>query len=360
MAAILILSDAERAAALEKGLGGHTLTIASSTHEAVAKIAHGTFDVLLAAPQAGLQAFLDDLHAQAIPLPTVLIWTSQDSPTDEYTHVDGYVTTETAPAQITLALKIREHLMLWQNKANAFEREVAELKSAQTELELLKNAIVKNVSHELKTPLMHVKAAVAMMREPNVDQEKLIEYATNATSRLEAIVKNITMLGDSLDINPGPVIVREAIEAARRNLYRTWESRDQTERIKTQLAPNLPPIFADRQGIITVLQLLIDNALKFSTKDVIVHAHLSHDDSQITIAVQDFGIGIAKDKIEGIFQSFFQIDGSSTRRFGGTGVGLSIVKLILDYHDSRVEVESEINQGSIFRFTLPAVRVESH
>ncbi len=359
MAAILILSEAERTASLEKSLSGHILTIASPTREVFAKIMHGAFDVILAAPQEGLQAFLDDLNAQAMSLPpTVLIWTSQDTPAHEYAHTDGYVTTETAPAQIALALKIREHLLQWQNKAKAFEREVAELRSAQTELELLKNAIVKNVSHELKTPLMHVKAAVAMMREPNVDQEKLIEYATNATSRLEAIVKNITMLGDSLDINPGPVIVREAIEAARRNLYRTWESRDQADRIKTQLPPNLPPIFADRQGIITVLQLLIDNALKFSTKDVIVHAHLSHDNAKITIAVQDFGIGIAKDKIDGIFQSFFQIDGSSTRRFGGTGVGLSIVKLILDYHNSYVEVESEINQGSIFRFTLPAMRVE--
>ncbi len=116
MAAILILSDAERAASLERVLGGHTLTIASLTHEAVAKIVNGAFDVVLAVPQAGLQAFLDDLHAQTIALPTVLIWTSQAPPTEEYAHVDGYVTTESAPSQITMALKIREHLMLWQIK----------------------------------------------------------------------------------------------------------------------------------------------------------------------------------------------------------------------------------------------------
>ncbi len=362
MAAILILSDAEQAAPLTAHLNGHELTFAKPTQDTAAQIISGVFALVLATPQEGLSVFFEHLSAQTSPhlCPPVLIWSETDSNIhSEYPQAFGYVSTMNAAAQVALALKMREQLLALQNKANAFEREVAELKSAQTELELLKNAIVKNVSHELKTPLMHVKAAVAMMREPNMDQDKLIEYATNATSRLEAIVKNITMLGDSLDINPGPVIVREAIEAARRNLYRTWESRDQTDRIKTQLAPNLPPTFADRQGLITVLQLLIDNALKFSTKDVIVHAHLNNDQSKIIISIQDFGIGIAKDKIDGIFQSFFQVDGSSTRRFGGTGVGLSIVKLILDCHNSHIEVESEVNQGSLFRFALSAVRVEA-
>lgn len=363
MAAILILSDAAQAAPLVERLSGHKITFAQPTPDAAVQLFSGAFEVVVAVPHENLIAFFDHImaHSQSHLCPPVLIWSQADTPlTDtQYPQALDTITTLNAAEQVRLVLKMREHLIALQNKANALEREVAELKSAQTELELLKNAIVKNVSHELKTPLMHVKAAVAMMREPNMDQEKLIEYATNATSRLEAIVKNITMLGDSLDINPGPVIVREAIEAARRNLYRTWESRDQTDRIKTQLAPNLPPTFADRQGLITVLQLLIDNALKFSTKDVIVHAHLNNDHSKIVIAVQDFGIGIARDKIDGIFQSFFQVDGSSTRRFGGTGVGLSIVKLILDYHNSHIEVESEVNQGSLFRFVLPAIRVEA-
>lgn len=255
---------------------------------------------------------------------------------------------------------------LWAQQAelkarqSEYETELIELRArterrTETEIDVLKNAIVKNVSHELKTPLLHVKSAVALLSEGGGDTRKLIEYASSATTRLETIVKNITMLGDSLEINPGPVIVREAIDAARRSLRRTWESRDHTERIKVTLAPELPPVLADKQGLITVLQLLIDNALKFSEKDVLVDARLDSERSQIVISVQDYGIGIADDKLGGIFDPFVQLDGSSTRRFGGTGIGLAIVKLILDYHKSIIHVKSELGAGSIFTFSLPAV-----
>lgn len=362
MAAILILANPDDAVSLTSELHGHALTFAPPSDDSMTQAASGQFDIVIAPDEQNGHHFLQQIHSAAsvAQRPFMLLWQKdQTAASSDLAFVQGCITPATAAAQVQTCLKLRDEISALYTRAQAYEHEISTLKSAQTELELLKNAIVKNVSHELKTPLMHVKAAVAMMREPSADQEKLIEYATNATSRLEAIVKNITMLGDSLDINPGPVIVREAIEAARRNLYRTWESRDQTDRIKSDLGTALPPAYADRQGLITVLQLLIDNALKFSTKEVHVHAHLSTDESRIVVSVQDYGIGIARDKINGIFQSFFQVDGSSTRRFGGTGVGLSIVKLILDYHDSHIEVESEVNQGSTFRFTLPIVKVDA-
>ena len=76
---------------------------------------------------------------------------------------------------------------------------------------------------------------------------------------------------------------------------------------------------------------------------------------QVQISVRDFGIGIAKDQLEAIFESFYQIDSSSTRRYGGTGVGLAIVQLILDRHQSQIMVDSEVGKGSTFWFKLSAV-----
>jgi len=223
------------------------------------------------------------------------------------------------------------------------------------QIEILKEAIVRNVSHELKTPLLHVKSAVSLMGEDMGKDNKLIRYAENATARLEALVTNITMFGSSFDLNLGPVIVRDAVEYAHRNLYRIWESKDQAKRIKLFVDEGLPPVTADRQGLSTILQLLLDNALKFSSAEIEVHAHLIEDEDEIEISVRDYGIGIASDNIQTIFESFYQIDHSSTRRYGGTGVGLALVKLLIENHRSEIKVESEPNKGSTFSFRLPII-----
>lgn len=228
----------------------------------------------------------------------------------------------------------------------------------ETEVELLKNAIVRNVSHELKTPLLHVKSAVALLKEGDNDESRhaeLVEYASSATSRLENIVSNITMLSYSLNVNPGPILLRDVVEAALRNLRRAWESRDHTERIHIEIPALLPPISADKQALITVMQLLIDNALKFSTKEVEVRACPNTDNSQVEVSVQDYGIGIAQERLAEIFEPFIQLDRESTRKVGGTGIGLSLVRLILEYHNATIHVDSRLERGSTFSFSLPIV-----
>jgi signal transduction histidine kinase len=126
------------------------------------------------------------------------------------------------------------------------------------------------------------------------------------------------------------------------------------ERITMKLEANLPAVQADKQGISTVLQLLMDNALKFS-KDI-VEVTAVHVDDQVRVAVVDHGIGIAKDQLGLIFDSFYQVEHSSTRRYGGTGVGLAIAKLILDHHGSQIMVDTEVGKGSTFSFLLPIAR----
>jgi signal transduction histidine kinase len=112
-------------------------------------------------------------------------------------------------------------------------------------------------------------------------------------------------------------------------------------------------VLADKRGIGTVLQLLIDNALKFSRDEIRVGAQLEGD--RVRLYVTDQGIGIPRQKQRQVFSLFFQGDLSSTRRYGGAGVGLSLAKLILDRHQSSIEVESELGKGSIFSFTLSVV-----
>lgn len=259
--------------------------------------------------------------------------------------------------QQILQFKQQQTELHWQSqqRIDELEKQLSDEKQHSTQIEILKEAIVRNVSHELKTPLLHVKSAVSLMGEDMGKENKLIRYAENATARLEALVTNITMFGSSLDLNLGPVIVRESVEYAHRNLHRIWESKDQAQRIRLYVDEDLPLVRADRQGLTTILQLLLDNALKFSTEEIEVHAHLINN--EIEISVTDYGIGIAPKDIQTIFDSFYQIDYSSTRRYGGAGVGLALVKLLIEKHRSEIKVQSEPNQGSTFSFRLPVISI---
>jgi signal transduction histidine kinase len=121
----------------------------------------------------------------------------------------------------TIALQNQLYNLL--QKAESLESQLNAQRRSNSEVEILKNAIVRNVSHELKTPLLQVKSAVSLIAEDG-GEPKLIQYATNATARLETLVKHITMLGTSLDIKSlGPVIPRDAVEYALRNLRRIWQ-----------------------------------------------------------------------------------------------------------------------------------------
>lgn len=253
------------------------------------------------------------------------------------------------------SLKLMDSNRALMSQIEALKQELKRHQRSSGEMEILKNAIVQNVSHELKTPLLQVKSAVALLAE-DIEDSRLIQYATEATARLETIVRNITMLGSSFDIHIGLVIVRDAVEYARRNLGRVWLHRNEAARIKIELEDNLPPVRADKQGLSTVLQLLMDNALKFSEKEIYVQAKQEGD--YVTISVRDYGIGIAKEELDKIFESFYQVDNSSTRRFGGVGIGLALVKLILDHHGVEISVKSEVGKGSQFYFQLPSVKIQ--
>ncbi len=172
-----------------------------------------------------------------------------------------------------------------------------------------------------------------------------------ATTRLENVIQNVTQLAESLEIDLQPAQVSDSVAQAVRNLRRSWEYRDQVDRIEIDVPDKLAFVLADQQGIGTVLQLLLENALKFSKQNVKVTAQAT--DKGILVAVHDQGIGIASDQLDTIFDLFYQIDYTETRRFGGVGVGLTIVRLILEQHNTAIKVESTLKKGSIFSFTLP-------
>jgi signal transduction histidine kinase len=115
----------------------------------------------------------------------------------------------------------------------------------------------------------------------------------------------------------------------------------------------------DQEKIQWVVMELVDNAIKFTPPGGSVHIELTKDDNVLNFQVRDTGIGISAERLSEIFEPYHQLDGSSTRRYGGIGLGLALVKKIIEAHGSQVEVSSEVEKGTSIRFTLPLIGAES-
>ena len=110
---------------------------------------------------------------------------------------------------------------------------------------------------------------------------------------------------------------------------------------------------ADDDKLIQVFDNLIGNAIKFSPGGGVITVRVDDVEGCWRVAVQDNGIGIPEDKLERVFERFFQVDGSTTRRFGGTGLGLAIAREIVEDNEGRIWAESILGEGSTFYVTLP-------
>ena len=115
----------------------------------------------------------------------------------------------------------------------------------------------------------------------------------------------------------------------------------------------LPLVLGDPQRLSQVFDNLIGNAIKFSSSGGVVAVRLHAEDRVVRAEVSDQGIGIPADKLDRVWERFYQVDGATTRRFSGTGLGLAIVKKLVEAHGGQVGVHSVVNQGSTFYFTVP-------
>lgn len=247
---------------------------------------------------------------------------------------------------------------------NSLLEENNRLEAASRSAELLKREIITSVSHEFRTPLVQIKASVSMLADDvrsngSYPQPSLADMATQAVARLEGVVDTIRQLAQTHNISLGPVIVREAIELALRFLGRSWNSRGAARRIKTYVQADLPLVLADKRALARLLQLLLDNALKFSDEDslVVIRAECEPE-SCVRISVQDSGIGIHPDEHTRIFEAFYQVDASDTRRYDGTGNGLALAMLLARGMNTEIEVSSCMGEGSTFSFVLPVADLD--
>ena len=221
-------------------------------------------------------------------------------------------------------------------------------------LEEIKKQLVSNVSHELRTPLTAIKGYVEVLGDIVSSKEALdyIDIIKKHTERLINLANDLLLLDEIENVgisSKKPVDLRRSIE----NVVQIYRKRFLDKGIELKVdVQNEVSILGDEIKIEQMLINLIDNALKYTEKGHVT-VRLKKDEDYAIIEVEDTGIGISKEHIPRIFERFYVVDKSRSRKTGGTGLGLSIVRHIVRIHGGKIDVKSEPGMGTIFTIAFP-------
>ncbi len=240
--------------------------------------------------------------------------------------------------------------------------EVKEKNAALERANQLKSQFLANVTHELRTPLHSIISYGALILEGFVEgsltteQEEHIQFMVHRAEDLSHLVDDMLDLSkieaDRIEVKLEPLDLTPCLTEVINQLKPIANNKELYLRLEVEKA--LPLALADSHRLRQIVINLVSNALKFTEKGgvTIRCKHLKHSD-MLHISVNDTGIGISPAAIGYIFDAFRQADGSTTRRFGGTGLGLTIAKKLIELQEGEIAVESVVGEGSTFSFTLP-------
>jgi signal transduction histidine kinase len=232
------------------------------------------------------------------------------------------------------------------------QQTVAELR----ELNRLKDEFVAVASHEVRTPLTSIIGYAKTLQRP--------EFADDAPAR-EEFLRAIERQGARLSQLVENLLATSQIESEQRGATVEWfsfpELADEVvaglgpraHRVRVAVHADMPEVATNRQRIELILANLLDNALKFSPEHTLCELGAHVANGSLLFWVRDQGVGIAADQVDRVFERFYQIDSSITRRFGGVGLGLGLVKELVTSLGGTIEVTSEPGRGSTFTATVP-------
>ena len=218
---------------------------------------------------------------------------------------------------------------------------------------------IKMANHELKTPVTTIKGYVQLLKKMRGNSED--KFLVNSLNTIENQVNKLTLLiGDLLDISrmeSGKLPLNKREFSLLKLVTETIEdikASEQSHQINFELNHTADvEVYGDKDRITQVLNNLLTNAIKYSPNAGTVNVELFVEDECAVVSVEDFGIGMDQKELKRIFERFYRVSGDDEETFPGFGIGLFIVKDIMDRHDGKIWVESEKNKGSKFYFSLP-------
>ena len=225
----------------------------------------------------------------------------------------------------------------------------------------VKSDLIANVSHELRTPLGVIYGYTVLLDdgglgEVTAEQTQALRVMLKHEERLRFMVERLVDLRaiDTQHLHRQPLNLADWLNL----VVQPWHSQAQVTghllQVEIDLPAPSPDLYVDGELLKQVVDNLLDNAFKFSPPSTAVRITAKIDREMVLIAVQDFGIGLSADHLARVFEQFYQVDGSATRRYGGMGIGLALCREIVGAHGGRIWAESAgPGQGSTFWCALP-------
>jgi two-component system phosphate regulon sensor histidine kinase PhoR len=239
--------------------------------------------------------------------------------------------------------------------------DITELK----ELDQMKTDLMSMVTHEIRTPLATVRGFAQILLKGGIPTEKTKEFLNIINRQSNRLVNLVNDFLDITRIESGrqaitkaPLDVEKLIQNALQDLQPLANEKNISLTYDPPTAP-VPEVLADRNLMEQVLINLLSNAIKYSPKGAQACVSLHRNNGQVIVDVKDTGLGIPPDAVPRLFEKFYRVRSDDRKDIIGTGLGLSLVKQIIEVHEGTIRVESEHGEGSTFTFTLPIAATTS-
>ncbi|VVB89587.1 Methyl sulfide methyltransferase-associated sensor [uncultured archaeon] len=265
---------------------------------------------------------------------------------------------QTATELLFMRKKLEDRIELANIDLEEKNRELTQANDELKKLDEMKSEFISLVSHELKTPLSTIKVSAEYLESDDkadpVERKEILRIIIRNIDRQTRMINEILdlskMQAGKMEFQIENVDIGETVKVVLENIGRLALKKNIA--ISLDIPESLPDVLADKEKLIIVLNNLAGNALKFTPDGGRIVISAKDLGDSVEVRMKDTGIGIEKEKLEKIFDKFYQVDGTSRRKIGGCGLGLSIASGIIRAHGSEIQVESEPGSGSIFSFRL--------
>jgi two-component system sensor histidine kinase VicK len=236
--------------------------------------------------------------------------------------------------------------------------ELARVNRELTEQEQIRSEFLTTVAHELRTPLTSANGYLALVANGRMDGDQVQHAVNRALRNVKRVVK---LVNDILFLQEIDLILPEFRAVSFKDIVSQTLAQHSQRIIETDVSlgvhmeKNLPQVMGDPEWLHRAVDALVDNAIKFSPNGGEISVRVMHRSGQVYLTIRDHGVGIPAEQFDRIFERFRRVKHMGPHLFGGVGLGLPLVKQVVEQHGGTIEVDSEEGQGSTFIVSLPAV-----